>query len=232
MSSLFTIKNLISDVKIALQSGAYFSALSLTFAIISECANVEYPDEWFEKNADTDVYLREYFPNHYNKNGKYNCSNHDRERFQMWIDDWENDHNCDEPLKSQMQNYVKQNKENRKSSNGLLPIENGELLYQLRCTLFHEASSDIEFLNSKKISDIGNSRISSENFVLILDNENLSDFHLRGSCGTCSSGKSSIKINVNGFICYYLSLVELYIERNKNKTFNTIKIQDNRKKEI
>lgn len=229
--SIFTINNLISDVKTALQSGAYFSALSLTFAIISECANVEYPDKWFEKNADTDTYLREHFPNHYNKNGKYNCSNHDRERFQMWIDDWENDHNCDEPLKLQMKDYVKWNEENRKSSNGLLPKENGELLYQLRCMLFHEASSDIEFYNSKKISDIGNSKISSELFVLVLEDNNPLNLHSRGSYSTSSAGNSSMVINVNGLIYHYLSLVESYIKSNKDKKFSTIRIQDNRKGE-
>ena len=63
ISSEYTILDLIDDAKTALQSGAYLSAMSLTFAIISECANIEYPDEWFNANAESDKYLHEKFQN-------------------------------------------------------------------------------------------------------------------------------------------------------------------------
>ena len=225
MESVFTIKDLISDARTALEAGSYFSALSLTFAIIAECANIAYPDEWFDKNADTDEYLQKKFPSHYNKNGKYNCQNHDRERFQMWIDDWENDHSCDKSLKSQMKEYAEKNEEERKTENGSLPIIDGELLYQLRCSLFHNASSDIEFSNSKKISDECNSKILQENFVLILDNCNLSN----GVYSVDSSGEMSMSPSVNYIISHYLNLVELFIENNRDKSFPTIKVHDNRK---
>lgn len=228
MKSVFTIKDLILDARKALKSEAYFSALSLTFAIISECANVEYPDEWFNKNACTDKYLQENFPTHY-KDGKYNCSNHDKERFQMWIDDWENDHNCNESLESQMKEYAKSKKEFRKTENGLLPIENGELLYQLRCVLFHEASNNIEFNNPQKISDCGNSKISSSNFVLTLDSYNQIKFYPQYTCSTDLSNGTSMNINVNGLIYYYLDLAEKYINDNKDKIFSKITINDNRK---
>ena len=117
ISSEYTILDLIDDAKTALQSGAYLSAMTLTFAIISECANIEYPDEWFNANAESDKYLQEKFPNYYN-NGRYYNKNHDRERFQMWIDDWENDHNCDESLKSEMNNYAKKTKKTEKHGMG------------------------------------------------------------------------------------------------------------------
>lgn len=225
MESMFTIKDLISDAKTALEAGSYFSALSLTFAIIAECANIAYPDEWFDKNADTDEYLQKKFPSHYNKNGKYNCQNHDRERFQMWVDDWENDHNCDESLKSQMKEYTERINEERKTENGSLPITDGELLYQLRCSLFHNASSDIEFSNSNKISDECNSKILQENFALILDDCNLSN----GVYSVDSSGEMSMRPSVNYIISHYLNLVELFVENNRDKSFPTIKVNDNRK---
>lgn len=228
MESIITVNDLIMDAKIALASNAHFSALSLTFAIISECANIEYPDEWFDIHANTDEYLQTHFPTHF-KNGKYNCSNHDRERFQMWIDDWENDHNCNnETLKQQMQEYKEWNNFQRISSNGLMPRENGELLYQLRCTLFHEASDDIEFHNHKKILDEGNRRISSYEFTLTLDAKNPMNIHSRGSYTTSLTGFSSMNINVNGLIYHYLALAELYIKRNKDKKFNTIRVYDHR----
>ena len=229
MESIFTINDLISDAKLALESNAHFSALSLMFAIISECANVEYPDEWFNKYAENDEYLQKHFPSHY-QNGKYNCNNHDRERFQMWIDDWENTHNCnDETLKQQMQEYKEWKDIQRISSNGLMPRENGELLYQLRCTLFHEASDNIEFHNYKKISDEGNRKISSDGFTLTLDAKNPMNIHSRGFYTTSSTGLSTMNINVNGLIYHYLALAELYVERNKNKKFNNIKVYDHRK---
>lgn len=226
MKSVFTINNLISDAKLALQSGAYFSALSLTFAIISECANIEYPDRWFNDNAEGDEYLQHHFPSHY-KNGKYCCKNHDRERFQMWIDDCENDHNCDEAIKPQMKNLNDKIEKSRETPNGIMPILNGELVYQLRCTILHEGSDNIEFQNPQKISDIGNSKVSLQMFALILDKDNPAHIYM-DRYGTLSSGQASIDINVKGFIYKYLYIAEMYYERNKDQNFNTITIIDNR----
>lgn len=222
---------LIEDAKTALQAEAYLSAMALTFAIISECANIEYPDEWFDANAENDKYLKENFPNHY-KNGKYFNKNHDKERFQMWIDDWENDHNCDESLKSEMNEYVRKNEENRETRFGLMPEENGELLYQLRCSILHEASIDIEFCNQKKISDEGNAAIVPNLFTLVFDANNELNVHARGAYGTSSDGKSSMSINVNGFVYHYLYLAELYHQRCQDKKFSVIKITDNRKETV
>ena len=228
ISSEYTILDLIDDAKTALQSGAYLSAMTLTFAIISQCANIEYPDEWFNANAESDKYLQEKFPNYYN-NGRYYNKNHDRERFQMWIDDWENDHNCDESLKSEMNNYAKKNEENRETRYGLMPEENGELLYQLRCSILHEASIDIDFRNQKKISDNGNAAIVPDLFTLVFDVNNELNIYARGAYGISSEGKSSMSINVNGFVYHYLYLAELYYQTHQNKKFSVIKITDNRK---
>lgn len=230
-SSEYTILDLIEDAKTALQAEAYLSAMALTFAIISECANIEYPDEWFDANAENDKYLKENFPNHY-KNGKYFNKNHDKERFQMWIDDWENDHNCDESLKSEMNEYMRKNEENRETRFGLMPEENGELLYQLRCSILHEASIDIEFCNQKKISDEGNAAIVPNLFTLVFDANNELNVHARGAYSTSSDGKSSMSINVNGFVYHYLYLAELYHQRCQDKKFSVIKITDNRKETV
>ena len=56
--NIIKIDDLIKDAKIALEAGAYFSSLMLTFALVSECAKIEYPDDWFEKNAEKDEYLK------------------------------------------------------------------------------------------------------------------------------------------------------------------------------
>ena len=50
----YTLENMITDAKTALKSGASFSSLALAFALVSECAIIEYPDEWFDNNAETD----------------------------------------------------------------------------------------------------------------------------------------------------------------------------------
>lgn len=241
----YTIKELINDARTALKAEAYFSALSLTFSIISECAKIEYSDKWFSENADTDEYLRANFPSHY-KNGKYNCPSHDKERFQMWIDDWENGHNCDIKIKEQMEEFAKKNEENRYTDNGLLPFVNGELLYQLRCVLFHEGSANIEFENIKKISDEGNLAISQNNFVLAIEKNNEFNLYTKSICSKDATGKASLEININSLVIHYLNLAERYFQdiENKNKDgnksdnkesktkkFNEIIVNDYRKSE-
>lgn len=234
MIQTFSIDDLISDAKLALNSGAYFSALALTLAIISACAKAKYPDEWFEKYADKDKYLQEHFPTYF-KNGKYSQKQHDKERFQMWIDDWENGHNCDGMAEQQMEDYARCAEEDRKCmddkgnlTDKKMPIENGELIYQLRCAILHSASSEIEFQDPKKISDEGNSKVLPQNFTLTLDKNNQFDFYPRGGSSVSSYNGSSIDINVNGFVCHYLKLAELYAKNNKDKFSSAIRIQDNR----
>lgn len=230
MMSTYTILNLISDAKLALQSEAYFSALSLTFAIISECANMEYPDEWFDKNASTDEYMKEHFPNHYDKNGKYKCLSHDKERFQMWIDDWKNDHNCVEPLKSKMKRYKDNVEKSREFDSAPTPRVTGELLYRLRCTLFHEASSNIDF---QKLTDIGNSTILPQEFTLVLDQNphptfvsttSKKDACISDQSNNKSEYQSSLNINISSIIEHCLSYAEKYYKDHKDKNFGTILI--------
>lgn len=224
---MFTIENLISDARLALQSKAYFSSLLLTFSIISACANAEYPDEWFTKNANSDKYLQTHFKKYF-KTGTYQCPSHDKERFQMWVDDWENNHNCDNSLKSEMKDYILFCEENRQTPCGPLPRINGELLYQLRCALFHNGTSNIAFDNQNKISDQGNSAISPDMFILTLDSDNLEYSDLTVASSVNSLGKSSISINIGGLINHYLYLAELYCKKNPNKVFQTIRVQDNK----
>lgn len=51
ITKFYDITDLIKEVKSSLKYNNHFSALILTSMLISECANIEYPDEWFEKNA-------------------------------------------------------------------------------------------------------------------------------------------------------------------------------------
>lgn len=150
----------------------------------------------------------------------------------MWIDDWSNSHNCkDAKLAEDMREYEKQMENMRKLSDKEMPCINGELLYQLRCNLFHEGSINIEFSDEKKITDNGNSRIQNKNFVLKIDNGNkfdihLHDFFIRKDNDREESGMNS---NINGLIYSLLSMVEKYYNDHDNTLFNTIKVFDSRK---
>lgn len=227
-----TIPQLIEDIRRAEKAGAYFSALSLSFALVSECANVKYPDEWFTENAQNDEYLIEHFPQYY-KSGKYSNKNHDRERFTMWFDDWSNAHGSSEANKSQMEEFARQEEEFRKSPNGIMPRVNGELLYQIRCCLLHEGSDDIEFHNNKKILDEGNKNITAFDFVVT----EYKELYPAGgeSCCVGSSGNASISVDVQGLINTILHFVQLYYDRdmkNEHNAFNTISITDTTKRYI
>ncbi len=224
----FSVKDLIKDAKKALESGAYFSALTLTFALVSECANVKYPDEWFEKNANADSYMRNQFPEYY-KSGKYDShKNHDRERFIMWYDDWYNAHNCCEAERKQREELERVLKEHAQLGSVPAPHLNGELLYQLRCTIFHEASSGIKFNAPKKISDEGNGRLTSDGFILSLEkyNENENYGLMGGSAG--ENSPSVMNISLNGLICHLLYYVGIFYNRTDDNRFNTILIHDYR----
>lgn len=228
----YDINDLIKDAKLALKSEAYFSALSLSFALVSECANIKYPNEWFDKNANEDKYLKEHFSYKYNNKGKYDTKkykNHDKERFTMWIDDWNNSHNCNAEIKEQMEEYEQQRCLHRKCCDNklILPELNGELLYQLRCAIFHQGSSHIEFNNKNKISDEGNKQITNGNFILMLDDDN-PFYKLPYVISETDMISSKIKIGVNKLVLQLLRLVELYYNENLNKKFNTIHILDNR----
>lgn len=220
------ILDLIDDAKAALKAESYFSALALTFALVSACANKEYPDNWFKENADNDWYLKEHFSNYYSSGFYKGPPSHDKERFIMWIDDWENHHVCDDTLKDDMIKYEQQMQTHRQSNYGLTPEINGELLYQLRCSLFHNASDEIDFNNHKKITDHGNQKLVRGTFGLSLDPYNPLHIHI-DYCSGISSTSSSLNININALIYKLLHYVQLYYSRNISK-FETITVYDNR----
>ena len=228
MLTTFTIENLIEDVKIAFKSGALFSALALTFALVSECANIEYTDEWFDENADTDEYMRKQFPYLY-KNGKYtHPSGHDKERFIMWYDDWYNAHNCDKSEIEQRKELEKVVSWHTRPESIPSPFLNGELLYQLRCTILHEASSNIEFQSRNKITDEGNKRIVSDKFTLTLDKYNpIGNYGLTSGVAG-EDGPSSMNICIGGLIDHLLFYVEMYYRKKGSKHFKSIRIKDYR----
>lgn len=223
MYSYYTVKNLIEDARIALKSEAYFSALALTFALVAECSNIEYPDSWFKENADKDEYLQRKFPDYY-EDGKYKGPRtHDKERFIMWIDDQENAHNCEDAIKEQMEEYEKSILKCRQLNGILTPHIDGEFLYQLRCNLLHEASSDIDF--RKKITDSGNKRIRPDMFTLVLDKYTSFGTYIVASSST-SSNFASFSISVTAIIDNLLRAVENYYDYKGNKEFKEIRVSD------
>lgn len=216
----YDITDLIQEVKSSLKYNNHFSALILTFMLISECVNIEYPNKWFEKNAEDDEYLKKHFPKHYTNNGKYICKNHDKERFQMWVDDWENFHNYKKEIGEEEKKYLEHQKSHRKTEHGILPIVNGELLYQLRSSLVHTGSKDIDF--NFKITDNGNKHLSNNKFILIIEEDSPYTIYVR-SASIDSYNDCSLYINITELIKHYIYLIEKYIEKNKDKKFNIIK---------
>lgn len=161
-----SVSTLIADAERALKGGAYFSALSLTFSLVSFAANVRYPDTWFTDHADHDEYMLRAFPKYFTADGSYKrkkSKGHDKERFVMWYDDWSNDHNCDPALKDDIQVYHRKLEEKRKVGTAEMPELDGELLYQIRCCLFHESSNNVQFF---RLSDAGNQHVSDFMFLI------------------------------------------------------------------
>ena len=97
----------------------------------------------------------------------------------------------------------------------------------MRCHIFHEASNNIVF-QSNKISDGGNRKISSENFLFSIDNSNPFDIHVLQTSYVSSTGPSSLDININGLIYYILNLVEVYYDSKDKNCFNSIRVCDYR----
>ena len=223
MSSYMEINNLIDDAKLALENGAFFSALTLSFALVSECANIAYPDEWFSKYADNNEYMKKQFSYHF-RNGKYaNNGNHDKERFIMWIDRWKIPTEFGEG-----ETILKKYRESRAFPS---PELNGELIYQLRCNLIHEGSSDIAFSDDKKISHKGNSKIASDKFALAIENEKKQSGRLVFCGHACENSDSGIVISVNGLIFFLLGYVELFYKTIGVEEFKKIPVYDYRNDE-
>ena len=222
------IPELIEDAKRALRANALFSALSLSLSLAAECSKFKYPDEWFEEKADNDPYLMKQFPNYFDENGIYlhkKSKNHDKERFMMWFDDWNNSHNCSNDIKQEMIDFEEKNEEHRRNKDGSIsPDINGEILYQIRCKLFHEGTNAIDFQN--KIMDIGNHNIGDFNYVLTDASKPFLGIYGHSSSSSIQPGSSSMNIYlpelVNG-LCYY---VELYYSKNAPKSFNKIQVID------
>ena len=202
MDTKIGILDLKNDAERALSIHSYFSALSLSFALVSECANKCYPDDWFVKYADSCIYLKEHFPNYFKK-GKYKNKNHDKERFIMWIDG----------LQKTDREYEDEEKKG-------FPVINGELLYQFRCCLLHEGSANIDFKG--KISDSNNQNIRR---FIIYDNSTLKNVYGTGIFIN-SNGNRIIEVNISGLVNFLLHLVEVYYKKNKGKNFNEIIFED------
>ncbi len=228
LNSYLSIDNLVKDAKMALKSGALFSALALTFSLVAECAYIKYPDKWFEENADTDVYMKKLFPYNFSGKGKYVGKNHDKERFIMWYEDWYNAHNCKESERKAKEELEQILQEHIELGSVPTPHMNGELLYQLRCTLFHEASSQIDFSIKKKISDKGNSRIASNGFILTLE-KNKPNENYGLACGVAGEDAPSImNISVNGLVCHLLNFVERDYKNVGIGKYNKVLVDDQR----
>ena len=174
-----TVTNLIADIKTVLKNESYFPALALTFALISRCANAEYPN-----------------------------NNNDRHKFKTWFDKYITD----------TLTYGDEN-----CQYGEI---NGELIYQLRCSLFHEASINIDFKNDNKITHEVNKNLTNQTFTLVLNNYTPAGMWSIGIV----SNYPSIEINVCDFINYCLRFIEVYYNNNKEK-FKNFTVYDNRHKE-
>ena len=182
---IITIQDLMDDIKRALDAKALFSALALSFALVDECAKIEYSGEKSQ-----------------------------RKRFEKWAAEYLT---------------TEKSVEDRKTDFGkVLPSFDGEVIYQLRCCILHEASSDIDFENDKKITDKENKGVL---FTLILDDTCISC----NSFSVDSNDKKTIDVEVSGFVNLILHCVEVFYKRKlstvsttkeKDEIFNKIKVID------
>ena len=76
MTGLISIPALVEDAKRALKANAQFSALCITFALVDECASVE----WY-------------------KNHSQKAQNNNEKSFVQWYDMWFSSVGCDEFIK-------------------------------------------------------------------------------------------------------------------------------------
>lgn len=212
---------LVSEAEKTLNNHCYFAAFSMAFALMSKCAVIEYPDDWFSNKADTDDYLKVHFPNKY-KNGKYAGNrNHDAERFCMWWDDWDSSHNLpDDSLKDNMIRYEIKREENRRNDDGsLIPMIDGELLYKIRCAFLHEASNDVDCC---KLHDEGNNKIDKIYFVV----DELNPMSYGGTVFNCMLYSNEFHVYVQGLVRHILHRVRLYCARNKSSISSCINVID------
>lgn len=217
-AGIVNISALIAEAERALSSGCHFASFALALTLVARCAKDKYPNEWFDKNAQADSYLKENFPRNYNKNGIYTQKHHDAERFTMWCDDWENLHDCnDEIVRQKMEEYQQSILQCRKTPYGLIPKLDGNFIYQIRCYFLHEMSNDIDFTN--KLTDVGNRSISKFAFVV----QEQSPFFYSNHITTIDSRDISYDVNIGWLIQYLLYLVKQYC---KNKEMLTVKIVD------
>lgn len=138
----------------------------------------------------------------------------------MWVDDWENFHNYKKDIGEEEKKYLEHQKAHRKTEHGILPVVNGELLYQLRSSLVHTGSKDINF--NFKITDDGNKHLSNDKFTLIIEEYSPYIMYVR-SASVGSYNDCDLNIHITGLIKHYIYLIEKYIEKNQDKEFNIIK---------
>lgn len=122
----------------------------------------------------------------------------DSKAYVAWYDMWE------ESIKNEIE-------KNRQSECGVLPRLDGSFLYQIRCMVLHTTSIDIDFTNSKKITDEANQHITNFTFSISEPNE----FMLGGSLyGRYSNGEGTAVIDIQGLVKDLLHLVEIYYRDN------------------
>lgn len=205
------ISVLADEAEKTLDNHCYFAALALSFALVSRCAAIKYPDEWFDENAQNDEYLQTHFPWMY-RNGTYsNRRSHDTERFCMWWDDWSSSHSLpDGELKDHMvefeQSYA-EFRDNGEDENGNklppIPTLDGELLYRIRCAFVHDATNIFDF---DKLHDAGNKTIGSFRFVI----DKLNPYHTGSTCSGCGPTCNEFHVSVQGLVGEMLHHVRKY----------------------
>lgn len=197
---------LIEDVKLAMKADAWFSALSLTFALIDKCSTIEYPEvantnmgtNRFSKWVDTYINTRDdigwkFRPN---KNGKM--------------------------VKKTSHIKIGNGKEYDRNE----PYMDGELLYQLRCALLHGCSNNID---SVKINhNAANKKLISNNkynFKYQISTQYIEMGWSNIQSSVDCFDNYYMTIPIDGLIWPILLAVKDFYELNKEK-FNSITIID------
>ncbi|WP_455533018.1 hypothetical protein [Roseburia inulinivorans] len=194
LKSPITVPKLIDDGRRALDANASFAGLCVAFALVDECAGVEW------RHA-------------------HGCERSEGDNEKSWIewyDMWFTAKGCKPEDKALM---IKFEKERRKhclvNGKARIPQLDGHMLYKIRCAFLHAMSGNVDF---SKSGDAANRGI--EDFSVMISKPS---FLMDGTCAeTDGHGHNKISIDVGERARELLHLVEQYYNEHDPKDFNII----------
>ena len=197
------ILDLIEDIKRAMKADAWFSALSLTFALVSKCGKVQY------NNSDSYNFI--HWVDDYITKDNSVC--------------WEKRPNKNGKMTKKVSHQVRNYNNSKQELDISEPYMNGELLYQLRCALLHGASDNVKFNELSHCKP--NTNIKSYNFHYQISTQYIEMGWSNIQSSVDCYDNYSMTVPIDGLIWPIILSVEEYYNNNQDK-FNKITIIDYR----